>query len=99
MTAEFDFRQQGEQIWTIEAETEEGSLVLSEGGAKLAIDGVPLATAGGDAAALVGEYPRRYTRMASLVRRGAVDMDMAPLVLVADAFLLGRRLTVEPYIE
>ena len=50
-------------------------------------------------AALVGEYPRLYARMAELLRMRASEMDMAPMTLVADAFLLGRRITVEAFIE
>ncbi|TQS72566.1 Gfo/Idh/MocA family oxidoreductase [Rhodobacteraceae bacterium] len=91
--AEFDFRQEGEQIWQIEAETDEGRMCLSDGGARLAIDGVP----GGDAAPLGGEYPRLYDDMARLVSAGGCDMDLAPLRHVADAFMLGERIIVEAF--
>ncbi|MDP2121087.1 MAG: Gfo/Idh/MocA family oxidoreductase [Hoeflea sp.] len=98
VSAEFDFRKEGDQFWNIAIETSEGSLVLSEGGAKLAIDGVPHdAAPGGDA--LKGEYPRLYARMADLVRAGEIDMDLSPMAHVADAFLLGRRITVAPFVE
>lgn len=98
VTADLDFRQQGDQIWQIAIETDAGSLLLSEGGAKLAIDGVSRAeTADGNS--LTGEYPRLYAHMAELVRSGGIDMDLSPMVHVADAFLLGRRLTVEPFYE
>ncbi|WP_201772385.1 Gfo/Idh/MocA family oxidoreductase [Hoeflea sp. BAL378] len=98
VSAEFDFRKEGDQFWNIEITTAEGSLVLSEGGAALAIDGVvQSATAAG--AALTGEYPRLYANMARLVRAGGVDMDLAPMAHVADAFVLGRRIPVEPFIE
>ena len=46
---------------------------------------------------LAGEYPRLYAQMAELVRSGGVDMDLAPLRHVADAFLLGRRVAVAPF--
>ena len=98
VSAEFDFRKEGDQFWNIAIETSEGRLVLSEGGAKLTIDGkAQSADAGGDA--LTGEYPRLYANMARLVRAGGIDMDLAPMAHVADAFLLGRRITVEPFIE
>jgi len=98
VSADFDFRKEGDQFWNIEIKTGEGSLVLSEGGASLAIDGeLQAATAGSDA--LKGEYPRLYAKMARLVRAGGVDMDLAPMAHVADAFLLGKRITVEPFIE
>lgn len=99
MRAEFDFRQEGDQTWTIEAETEAGTLLLSDGGAKLAIDGAPCAAPESDGAALAGEYPRLYANMARLVADSAIDMDLAPMVLVADAFLLGERVVVEPFHE
>jgi D-galactose 1-dehydrogenase len=73
-------------------------MLLSEGGAKLSIDGVSRAETADDNS-LTGEYPRLYAHMAELVRSGSIDMDLSPMVHVADAFLLGRRLTVEPFYE
>lgn len=97
VSAVFDFRQQGEQTWTIDIETDAGHLRLTEGGARLVLDGVEtLAPAG---PALAGEYPRLYARMAALVAGGSIDMDLSPMRLVADAFLLGRRVVTEPFIE
>lgn len=99
MTAVFDWRQDGDQIWTIEAETNAGSMVLSEGGAKLVIDGEIQAQAGAADNPLMGEYPRLYAKMAVLVRSGGIDMDLAPMTHVSDAFLIGRRVTVAPFSE
>lgn len=99
VTAVFDFRQEGEQIWTISIETDDGSLVLTDGGAKLAIDDIVQAEVHEEGNPLAGEYPRLYARMAELVRIGEIDMDLSPMMHVADAFLLGRRVTVEPFIE
>lgn len=99
VSAVFDWRQDGDQIWTIEAETDGGTLVLSEGGAKLAINGEMQAETDADGNALQGEYPRLYAQMAALVRKGGSDMDLAPMTHVADAFLLARRVTVEPFSE
>ena len=45
----------------------------------------------------MGEYPALYARMAELVRRGASDVDLAPMVHVADALTLGRREIVAPF--
>lgn len=98
VTAEFDFRQEGEQTWTISIETDTGSMTLSDGGAKLSINGVLQAEVHEDGNPLVGEYPRLYAKMAGLVRNRGIDMDLSPMRHVADAFLLGRRLTVEPFI-
>jgi len=91
----FDWRQDGDQIWEIEAVTTEGTLLLRDGGALMEIDGVPH----GEAAALAGEYPRLYKRMADLVLQGRSDVDLRPMTLVADAFTLGRREIVAPFTE
>ncbi|TPW28150.1 Gfo/Idh/MocA family protein [Pararhizobium mangrovi] len=91
--AEFDWRQEGPQLWTITVETEEGTLELAEGGSRLAIDGeaVPLSAA--------GEYPGIYRRFADLVRSGTSDVDVSPQRHVADAFMMGRRIAVAPFTE
>ena len=49
------------------------------------------------AESIMEEYPALYARMAELVRQGASDVDLAPMVHVADAFLLGRRTAVEDF--
>lgn len=95
VTATFDWRQDGDQTWEIEAVTTDGTLLLRDGGALMEIDGVPH----GEAAALAGEYPRLYKRMADLVRQGHSDVDLRPMTLVADAFTLGRREIVAPFTE
>lgn len=89
--AEFDFLQTGPQSWDIVLETDGGRLILSDGGARLTVDGAEIA-AGADE-----EYPRLYRRFASLVREGASDVDPRPLQLVADAFLLGERAEAPPF--
>jgi D-galactose 1-dehydrogenase len=93
--AVFDWRQQGDQTWEIEAETKNGTLILSDGGAVLRVDGTPM----GEAAPLGGEYPRLYAQMARLVARGASDVDLRPMTLVMDAMALGRRVEVAPFVD
>lgn len=93
ITADFDWRQEGPQTWDIILETNDGRIALTMGGNELEIDGRP---AGGDRS-LMGEYPALYARMAELVRDRRSDVDLAPMVLVADAMILGRRHTVEPF--
>jgi len=88
---EFDFRQTGPQTWDIVLEAEDGRLVLSEGGGKLAIDAAPQATP------LAGEYPAMYRHFVDLVRNRRSDADLAPLRLVADAFLCARFLQTEAF--
>ena len=91
ITAEFDFRQTGPQSWDIVAETDGGRLTLSSGGARLAVGGEILFE-GAD-----GEYRGLYRRFVELASTGACDVDLTPLRLVADAFLLGRRRIVEAF--
>ena len=66
-------------------------LVLSGGGARLVIGGSIVREAP------EAEYGSLYARFAELVRSGASDVDLAPLQLVADAFMLGRREIVEAF--
>ena len=49
--------------------------------------------------ALHGEYAGLYARFVEIVRAGESDVDIAPLRHVADAFLRGRRIVVEPFVE
>lgn len=99
MSAVFDWRQEGDQTWTIEAETDAGKLLLSEGGAVLSIDGEVQSATDADGNPLQGEYPRLYAKMAALVRARQIAMDLAPMTHVSDAFLLGKRVTVAPFDE
>lgn len=91
VTAEFDWRQEGPQTWDIAIKTDTGRMMLSSGGAVLAIDGETVAQAPDQ------EYPGIYRRFAELIAAGASDVDLSPMVHVADAFTLGRRITVEPF--
>lgn len=91
VSAVFDWRQEGPQTWDIDIETDNGKLKLSNGGATLSIDGVPTQQ-GSDR-----EYPCLYRRMADCVERRISDVDLSPMVHVADAFTLGRRRIVEPF--
>lgn len=93
VTAEFDFRQTGPQSWDILVETDQGRLALSNGGARMAIDGKVLAEAPDE------EYRGLYRRFVELAATGASDVDLTPLRLVADAFLLGKRTIVEPFVD
>lgn len=92
---DLDFRQEGPQSWDIVVETDAGTLTLAKGGGELSLpDGeTPVGTA------LHGEYPGLYARFAEIVHAGTSDVDIAPLRLVADAFLRGRHIPVEPFVE
>lgn len=93
ITADFDFLQTGPQTWDIELETDAGPVALRMGGNVLETQGQP-AEGQED---IMQEYPALYARMAELVRGGASEVDLAPMVLVADAFTLGRRITAAPF--
>ncbi len=91
--AEFDWRHTGAQTWTIEVDTTEGRLVLADGGATLAVADEPPSKAPDR------EYDAIYGRFAELLTACQIDADFTPLVHVADAFMLGRRVVVEPFFD
>lgn len=88
--ADFSFDQRGPQTWTITVETDNGAAELRDGYARLFVDGGEIRVQQGT------EYGRLYDRFADLIYRAgsggrAIDADLSPFRLVADAFLLGRR--------
>ncbi|SLN68103.1 Gfo/Idh/MocA family protein [Roseisalinus antarcticus] len=91
VTAVFDWRQEGPQTWDVRLTTDAGSAVLSSGGALLHVDGVETAV-GQDR-----EYPGLYARLLDLVGTDTSETDLSPMVHVADAFTLGRRLTTDAF--
>ncbi|NIK08255.1 D-galactose 1-dehydrogenase [Xanthomonas arboricola] len=91
VTAELDFLQTGHQRWDIEVDTTDGLLMLSEGGARLSIDGQP------QPVEAAGEYDGLYRRFVQLVRAGESEVDVTPFVHVADAFMLGARKVTAPF--
>jgi D-galactose 1-dehydrogenase len=93
VSAEFDWRQTGPQIWDITVETPKGRLDLRMGGNVLEIDGAVQAGEN----SIMGEYPALYARMAELVRLGQSDVDLSPMIHVADAMTLGLRETVAAF--
>lgn len=91
VTADFDWRQQGSQTWDITVRTTSGTLHLSAGGATLTIDGSE------HLAAPDTEYDGIYTHFARLLAAGESAVDLSPLQLVADAFMLGNIRQVEEF--
>ena len=89
--AEFDFRQTGPQTWDIRIETDAGCLTLSSGGSRLVHDGRTLVDE------KQAEYRGVYQRFIQLIASHESDVDLSPLVHVADAFMLGRRHDVAPF--
>lgn len=93
VTADFDWRQTGPQTWDIEVETPKGAIALRMGGNRLEVGGVH--KSGQDST--MGEYPALYARMTALVREGRSEVDLSPMVHVADALTLGRRVETEAF--
>ena len=93
VTADFDWRQEGPQTWDIEAATDGGQMALRLGGNRLEINGREIF--GTDS--IMGEYPALYARMASLIAARSSDVDLSPMLHVADAMMLGRRHVVDPF--
>ena len=91
--AEFDWRQTGPQTWDIRVETDAGRLTLSCGGSRLVHDDRTLVDES------QAEYRGIYQRFVELITSRVSDVDLSPLLHVADAFMLGRRRDVEPFIE
>ena len=91
--AEFDWRQTGPQTWDIRVETDAGRLTLSCGGSRLVHDDRTLVDE------QQAEYRGIYQRFVELITSRVSDVDLSPLLHVADAFMLGRRRDVEPFIE
>jgi D-galactose 1-dehydrogenase len=87
----FDWRQTGPQTWDIVVETEAGTLRLAAGGNRWFLDDVEQ-TAGAEE-----EYPAMYRRFVYIAGRNEIDVDLAPLQLVADAFLCGRHAATEAF--
>jgi len=91
LTASLDWRRTEGEEWTIAIETSDGCQVrLENGGARLIIDGQSTDDTG------QGEYPDIYRVFADLIDGRRSLVDVAPLRLVADCLLLGRREQVEP---
>ncbi len=93
LTADFDWRLEETASWTMEIVTDGGTLRLEEGAAILKIDGLDQNAEG------PGEYAGLYREFVELLRDGASNVDDRPLLHVADAFLLGQRVSVERFDE
>jgi len=90
---DLDFLQTGPQTWDIDIDTDTGRLTLSLGGKVMALNGRQVEIASS------AEYANLYAHFAGLVRARQIDADVAPLQLVADAYLSGRHVEVEPFTE
>ena len=94
LRAVFDWRQTGEQTWDILVETRDRLILkLSKGGSRLEIDGQLIVDE------QPAEYEGIYRRFDELLREGRSEINAAPFRLVADAFMIGRRIAAEPFTD
>ena len=90
LTCSLDWRRPEGEEWTIAVTTSDGmALRLEDGGSRLLIDGDQRHASG------PGEYPEIYREFVDLVDERRSRVEVAPLRLVADCLLAGRRHTVE----
>ncbi len=92
LTVDFDWRQTGPQTWDIRVQTTDGDAVLTEGGSKLSIAGVPVTLS------TQTEYEGVYVRFAELISTRTLGVDLRPLTHVADAYLVGTQEATDAFI-
>lgn len=92
LSADFDWREQGDEKWHIEIETKGGhQLRLFRGGTCLSVDGHVTVEQPSE------EYERIYERFAELLQTRTSDFDITPLQLVGDAMMVGQRLQTDAF--
>ncbi len=89
--ASFDWLKQGDQQWDITVHTQSDEVTLLDGGNRCVMNGVPSTQTSLD------EYPALYARMAQLIDEGQSDVDLSPMIHVADAMACGQREMVDPF--
>lgn len=91
--ASFDFRRTEGEAWTMDFRTADGvSLKLADGGSRLFIDGEEQDVGG------QSEYADIYREFVDLIDERRSSVDVRPLRLVADCFLVSRQEEVEPIV-
>lgn len=92
LTAELDWRQTGEQTWDISIATTDGlELDLRRGGTVLEVNGEQTIAEPSE------EYEAIYRHFAQLLKSGKSHIDTAPLRLLSDCFMMGRRVDTEDF--
>lgn len=94
IAADFDFEESLRPERSITLHTDTGVLALTEGGRDLLVDG---ATGSVQQGSLRSEYIGVYSHFAECIGDARIDVDLAPLQLVADAFAHGTHETVGPF--
>ena len=92
LSAAFDWRQRGEQIWQIELATADGmKMKFTHGGSVLYVNDKLIIEA------KLEEYERIYAKFAKLLKTKKSDTDAAPLQLVCDAYMLAKPVVVKKF--
>jgi D-galactose 1-dehydrogenase len=91
LTMELDWLKEGRQMWEMTLRAGGDVVALLDGGNRCMINDLEVA------GTTLGEYPALYHHMATLVREGRSDVDLAPMVHVSDAMTLGKRINVAPF--
>ena len=94
--AEFDWRVEGDEQWQIDFETDNGLIQLKDGGSRLLVDGEDVSL---QTQSEYGEYESIYDDFEALINNQGSSVDLVPLKLVADAFMLARRQEVDAFKE
>lgn len=93
ITASFDWLHTGPPTWTIEIDTHEGQLLLTDGGSRLTLDGAGVALPPNR------EYPALYAHFGGLIAGGRCDADVGPLRIATQALLHGHVAIAPPFIQ
>jgi D-galactose 1-dehydrogenase len=92
ISADFDWREKGDEKWHMTIKLADGrSARLFKGGGALSVEGRTITEAPSE------EYQRIYRHFSQLLDARRSDVDPAPLRVVADAMLLGRRMTTDEF--
>lgn len=91
--ASLDFRRTEGEAWTMDFRTADGiSVKLADGGSRLFINGEEQKVSG------LGEYADIYREFVDLIDERRSSVDVRPLRLVADCFLVSNQDEVEPVV-
>ncbi|MCZ4255520.1 Gfo/Idh/MocA family oxidoreductase [Sulfitobacter sp. G21635-S1] len=99
VTADIDFLWEGDALWRLIVETDDRTLTLDQGGAVLEIDGIAQHAGAREETNIHGEYDGLYARFADLLDTNTSEVDLRPMVLVADAYTLGKRIEAPEFID
>ena len=89
LACSLDWRGGQAEEWSVRLRTSDGDeIALTEGGARLAVNGIERSSGG------PGEYADIYRRFVELIGLRRSDVDLRPLRLVADCLLVGSSETV-----